>query len=252
MNRRAEALEALYQRYNKRCYVHPDPLECVYPYKRLEDREVAAFIAASLAYGNVRQILKSVSTALSKMGNSPFDYLQSGDRTDFYQDYAGFVHRFATGRHVAAMLCGVKRLIDRYGSLYEAFKSGSAASDANYLPALKRFTDKLRDLSPESPGHLVAAPEKGSACKRLNLFLRWMIRCDDVDPGGWHSLSAARLIVPLDVHMHRACCNLNFSARKQANMKTAVEITAGFAAIAPHDPVRYDFVLTRPGIRGVW
>jgi uncharacterized protein (TIGR02757 family) len=95
----------------------------------------------------------------------------------------------------------------------------------------------------------VPSPVGGSACKRLNLFLRWMVRQDGVDPGGWDNVPQSKLIVPVDTHMHRICLRLGLTTRKQANMATALEITEGFRALAPDDPVRYDFSLTRLGIR---
>ena len=245
-------LESLYRAYNRRQYVHPDPLECLYGYEAAADREVAAFAAAALAYGNVRHILNSVRAVLAQMGDSPVQYLTASGKQRLYADFSGFVHRFARGRHVAAMLAGLKGVITEYGSLQEAFAAGDADTDATYVPALCAFIEKIRAYAPEDPGHLLAAPQKGSACKRLFLFLRWMVRCDDVDPGGWDRMSAAKLVVPLDTHMYRACCGLGFTGRRQANLKTALEITAGFARLVPEDPVRYDFVLTRPGIRGGW
>jgi len=96
---------------------------------------------------------------------------------------------------------------------------------------------------------LLPCPEKGSACKRYHLYLRWMVRKDAVDPGGWDGISASKLIVPLDVHMHRICMGLGLTSRAQADLKTALEVTQRFRAIVPEDPVRYDFALTRTGIR---
>ena len=96
---------------------------------------------------------------------------------------------------------------------------------------------------------LLPSPSAGSACKRLNLFLRWMVRQDNVDPGGWDSVSPAKLIIPLDTHMHRIGRRLGLTPRRQADLRTAIEITEGFRGICPSDPVRYDFALTRLGIR---
>ncbi|MCF8110751.1 MAG: TIGR02757 family protein [Desulfobacteraceae bacterium] len=245
-------LESLYLKYNRRKYVHPDPLECIYAYENVSDREVAAFVAAALAYGNVRQILKSVNAALAIMGPSPRSYLMDAERDEIFSDFSGFVHRFAKGPHMAAVLVGLKGVISEYGSLQDAFVSGVSDGESTYVPALAGFAEKIRIQSPQDPGHLIPYPEKKSACKRLWLFLRWMVRCDDVDPGGWEKLSCSKLVVPLDTHMYRACCGLGFTGRRQADMKTALEITAGFAGMVPDDPVRYDFVLTRPGIRGEW
>ncbi|MCF8028400.1 MAG: TIGR02757 family protein [Desulfobacteraceae bacterium] len=248
----AADLEALYQKYNRRRYVRPDPLECVYDYPETKDREIAAFAAAALAYGQVGQIVKSVRMVLDKMGPSPRRYLENAGIEDLYADFDGFVHRFATGRHVAAMLAGLKGLVERYGSLEQAFAQGAGPDDLTYAPALGAFVSEMARHWPENPGHLVAVPEKGSACKRLFLFLRWMVRCDAVDPGGWDQMRPAKLVIPLDIHMYRACCQMGLTDRRQASLKTALDITAGFAQLVPHDPVRYDFVLTRPGIRGPW
>lgn len=245
-------LEALYQKYNKRKYVHPDPLECVYRYENVLDREIAAFLASALAYGNVGQILKSVNTALEIMGPSPRRYLMDSATDSFFSDFSGFVHRFARDYHIAGMLSGIKQVVLEYGTLQDAFLEGASAEDSTYFFALSAFAEKIRENSLQDPGHLVSCPQKKSACKRLWLFLRWMVRSDDVDPGGWEKLSTSKLVVPLDTHMYRACCGLGLTGRRQADMKTALEITAGFARMVPEDPVRYDFVLTRPGIRGDW
>ncbi|MFC1474950.1 TIGR02757 family protein, partial [bacterium] len=98
--------------------------------------------------------------------------------------------------------------------------------------------------------YLTPAPRRGSACKRMNLFLRWMVRRDDVDPGPWTDVPASKLVVPLDTHMHRISSGMGLTSRKQADLKTAIEITDAFRAISPEDPVRYDFALTRLGILG--
>jgi len=117
------------------------------------------------------------------------------------------------------------------------------------LPALGRFVDELCSAAGGLDDHLLPRPERGSACKRLNLWLRWMVRRDAVDPGGWTGVSPAQLVVPLDVHMHRICRALGLTRREAADLRTAVEITDAFRSFAPDDPVRYDFALTRLGIR---
>ncbi|MGM0452202.1 MAG: TIGR02757 family protein [Thermodesulfobacteriota bacterium] len=245
-----QRLEALYASYNQRCYVSPDPLEVLYHYPDIRDREIMAFIAAALAYGNVGQILNSIGRVRAIMGAAPLDYVVYGKPSDFTVDFTGFKHRFAAGGHMAAMLVGLKCLITEHGSLQNAFAASFSASDSTCLPALDAFVTKLRNACAQpDPGHLIALPRKGSACKRLLLFLRWMVRNDAVDPGGWEKCPAEKLVVPLDTHMFRVCRTLNLTRRKQPNMKTALEITTGFARIMPADPVRYDFVLTRQGIR---
>lgn len=249
-NRLKKKLDELYVLYNRPSYVHPDPLEFLYDYKHIRDREIVGFIAAVLAYGRVAQILKSVSIVLKTMGASPLSYVKSASSKSLRKDYSGFTHRFATGENMTALLMGMKQVIKNHGSLYEGFLYGFKSNHYTVLPALTAFAKKLTQIRGPSAGHLIPLPERGSACKRLNLFLRWMVRKDDVDPGGWEKIPTSKLIIPLDVHMHRAGIQLGFTTRKQADMRTALEVTDGFKKIAPKDPVRYDFALTRLGIRG--
>jgi len=249
-----QKLDDLYEQYNRRAYVHPDPLEFLYFYEHVRDREIVGLIASSLAYGKVAQILKSVSRVLKIMGESPFDYLCSTPESEILLHFDLFVHRFAKGKHLSALLIGIKHIIADYGSIYNCFVDGYSSSDDTIVPALTVFSQKIiassDDCCPVNhPGHLMPCPDKGSACKRLNLYLRWMIRCDDVDPGGWPGICASKLIVPLDTHMFKISGQLGLTDRKQANLKTAIEITEGFKNWAPADPVCYDFALTRFGIR---
>ncbi len=242
-------LERLYVLYNSRKWVHPDPLEFLYDYGDFKDREVAGLIASSLAYGRVAQILRSVSGVLEKMGPSPYDFLVSTTPSSLRRIFSDFKHRFTNGEDLALMLMGAKSVIKRFGSLYNCFLSGFNDDDETVLKGLSYLVNELRTNMNGRRNSLLPLPEKGSACKRWNLFLRWMVRKDHVDPGGWNKVNPAKLIVPLDTHMHRICLLLKLTGRKNADMRTAMEITGSFRKIVPEDPVRYDFALTRPGIR---
>ena len=242
-------LDRIYTYYNSRKWVHPDPLEFLYEYSDFKDREVVGLIASSLAYGRVAQILKSVSGVLGKMGPSPYGFLQSTTPSSLRHVFLDFRHRFTTGEELAQMLIGAKSAIERYGSLYKCFLTGFNDYDETVINGLSFLVRELRaDLNGRS-NSLLALPEKGSACKRWNLFLRWMVREDHVDPGGWDKVDTAKLIIPLDTHMHRICLLLKLTDRKNVGMRTAMEITRAFRKIEPEDPVRYDFALTRLGIR---
>jgi uncharacterized protein (TIGR02757 family) len=120
--------------------------------------------------------------------------------------------------------------------------------DETVWDALGRFACELLSCGGLGACHLIPDPERGSACKRLLLYLRWMVRHDVVDPGGWEGVSAAKLVVPLDTHMFRLCRAMGFVTRKQASARAALEATAAFRRVMPDDPVRYDFALTRLGI----
>ena len=238
-------LDKLYRLYNKRQLVHPDPLEFLYKYSEALDREVVGIIASSLAYGRVAQILKSVDGILKPMGKHPFRFLQKTDPLRLMNVYKGFKHRFTTDREMVSLLSGVHRVIVKFGSLNRCFVAGLRAEDENVLPALGRFSKELACVSK----YLIPSPQDGSACKRLNLFLRWMVRQDDVDPGGWRGVSPAKLIIPLDTHMVNISKKLGITARKTANIRMAEEITTAYKTVNFDDPVKYDFALTRFGIR---
>lgn len=241
-------LEALYKKFNTRKYVHPDPIELIYQYKRVKDREIAALIASSLAYGRVAQILKSVSGVLESMGDSPHDFLMNATPRSLHKTFQGFYHRFATGKHLIDMLLGVKTMVQKHGSMNQCFLSALSPEHENVLPAMTCFCEQLWK-GKKIPGHLVPRPEKGSACKRMNLFLRWMVRKDRIDPGGWTGISKSKLIMPLDTHIHKIGLGLNMTRLKQANMRATLEITTKFRELSPHDPTKYDFALSRLGIR---
>jgi len=242
-------LERLYGLYNSRKWVHPDPLEFLYNYSELRDVEIVGLIASSLAYGRVAQILKSVSSVLEKMGTSPYDFLLSATPSSLGRIYSDFKHRFTTGDELARMLIGARSVIKRYGSLYDCFLSGYSDQDDTVLNGLSFLVTELGKKSKGQKNTLLALPEKGSACKRWNLYLRWMVRKDRVDPGGWARICPSRLIIPLDTHMHRICLLMGLTKQKNRGMRMALEITDSFKKIEPKDPVRYDFALTRLGIR---
>ncbi|MFC1580693.1 TIGR02757 family protein [Thermodesulfobacteriota bacterium] len=244
-----ERLEALYRSCNCRKYVHPDPLEFLYPCSDPGDRELVGLIASSLAYGRVAQILKSVSTVLEPMGPSPRAFLRRSSPDALKSLYRTFKHRFSTGEELVSLLLGARDVLDDYGSLEECFHAGLGSQDDTIFPALCAFVKALGVSGNGPPNSLLPLPERGSACKRLNLYLRWMVRQDDVDPGGWNRIPLSKLIIPLDTHMHKISVATGFTRRRQADMRTAIEVTRAFQRFSPEDPVRYDFVLTRLGIR---
>jgi len=244
-----ERLDDLYRRYNRRAFVHPDPIEFLYEWEDVREREIVALVAATLAYGRVRQILTSVQRALAPMGPSPRRFLERSSHAELEAIYADFRHRVVKGRDLAHMLFGMKALVERFGSLETCFLSGVESADETVVPAMRAFLHLLVGCAGNGCGHLLPAPSSTSACKRVHLYLRWMVRRDAVDPGGWEDVSPAKLVVPLDTHMHRIARDLAFTERRQADLATALEVTAAFRQVRPDDPVRYDFALTRLGIR---
>lgn len=244
-----ETLNDLYTALNQRKYVHPDPLEFLYDYDDLPNREVVGIVASALAFGNVGSILKSVKFVLDKMVPTPVRFLRQGSMTSFSDVFSDFKHRWADGAQLVSFLVGIKGAIQRYGSLQDTFLACINEDEPTLTETTRRFIAELMADTDDTCGSLLPTPAGRSACKRVHLFLRWMVRNDAVDPGGWDKVDPKKLIVPLDTHMHKIGLALKFTRRKTADMQTAMEITAGFQARQPEDPVRFDFALTRLGIR---
>jgi len=217
--------------------------------------EIVAFLAAELAYGRVLQIKQSLAELLGRMGDSPFEFVQNFDEHK-RRKLKDFKHRFTSGGDISDLLILLKGVFGQHGSIERFFVQGYSPSDKNIIPALSKFCDLLLDMYAKAHNgritkglsYLLPRPASGSACKRLNLFLRWMVRDDDVDVGLWKSVDKAKLIVPIDVHMGRLCRILGLYDRKTISLSTAVKITENFAEIEPADPVKYDFALSRIGI----
>lgn len=194
--------------------------------------------------------MRSVSGVLDKLGPSPCEFLLNSSQDSLLSLFAQFKHRFTTGSELVEMLLGAARVVRRYGSLHQCFAAGLKEEHETVLPAACAFVEKLAPWQGENRSSLIPSPSRGSACKRLNLFLRWMVRADEVDPGGWDQVPASKLVVPVDTHIHRIGLFLGFTNNKCANINCALELTNAFKRFAPDDPVRYDFALTRLGMRG--
>ncbi len=247
MDKLKNRLNTIYAEYNKREYVDPDPLVFLYNYTDKKNREIAGFIAACCAYGRVEMIMKTIDHILNQLVPSPHEYLMEKRKKDIAEDFKDFQYRFANEHHLVNLLWGIRNVLIDYSSLENCFCSGWTEDDENVINGLTHLYDHISGN--REAGHLLADPGKKSACKRSHLFLRWMVRKDLVDPGGWDRVNPCQLIVPLDTHMYKTGIMLGFTKRKSRDIKTALEITRGFKTIAPDDPVRYDFCLTRFGIR---
>ena len=225
--------------------IEPDPLQLVLRYDDPRDQEVAGLIAAAFAYGRADIIVKNIGAVLDKMIPSPHRYLRTFDPREASRRFAGFAHRF----HKTPDLVSFLGCIARHESLGRLFEECYDPRDADIAPSLSRFVERLlpEDASP-TLRYLLTSPEDGSACKRMNLFLRWMIRRTPPDLGIWTFADPAKLVMPLDTHIHRITTFLGLSERKTADWKTARAITDRLAVFDAADPVRYDFALCRLGI----
>ncbi len=242
----SDILEMIHSRYNRKEFIYPDPLVFVLKYSNIYDKEVAGLISSSLALGRVDQILIAVEKVLLKTV-TPFDYLKKSSYRDIENDFSDFSYRFFKTEQISSYLFSIGNIIRRYGSVGDFFYS-SYSRERNLLKVLDLFHDEVISGAENSPGILITAPARGSACKRQFLFLRWLVRNDAIDPGGWDFVDKKDLLVPLDTHMMKIGHYLGFTGAKTASLKTAMEITDNFRCYDESDPVRFDFSLTRLGI----
>jgi len=240
-----ETLELLYARAERS--TTPDPIALVRRYAEPADREVAGWIASAFAYGRVRQILASVGGLLDSLGPHPARAI--AERTFEARDMDFFRHRFHGPADAASLLSLIGEAIRREGSVGRFFER-RFAPDRTVFGMLNRVSDEVLSWRPPSATlqFLLPRPGDGSACKRWNLYLRWMVRSDAMDFGLWRGIPASALIVPTDTHIHRVSRRLGLTRRKSADWKTAEEITARLARLDPEDPVKYDFALCQLGV----
>jgi uncharacterized protein (TIGR02757 family) len=185
------------------------------------------------------------------MGTSPYDYLMNAGLQSLKDSFLSFKHRFTTGEEAACLLYAAREMIESYGSLNKAFLEGYKEGHESVLEAMLAFSNKINNQARNSCCSLMPSHTGGSAFKRVNLYLRWMVRSDEVDPGGWKKIPVSKLLIPLDVHMSRISAILGFTSRKQSDLKTVLEVTESLKKIDKDDPIRYDFALTRIGINKI-
>jgi len=252
-----ERLEALRRQWRS-LRLDSDPLLFAHRFADPADREVVAFVAASLAFGRVASIQASIARILAALGPRPAEFLEAWDEKDL-PALRTFQHRWVTGKDVEDFLRMVKRARRAHGSLGALFAAGDEDGDGDYTAALSSFHRNLLCLCPRSSAlsrglrFLLPSPAGGSACKRSHLFLRWMIRTEGFDLGLWTGglFTPARLLLPMDVHVHRIARRIGLTRRKAADLAASREATAWLRRISPADPVAYDWSLSRLGILGL-
>jgi uncharacterized protein (TIGR02757 family) len=247
------ALDAVRAREDLRARRAADPVDFVHRYRAKEDRELVAFVAASCAFGNVKAIRAKVGALLALVGDSPAR--AADEPAALRRRLAKWRHRVYRGEDVARLLVGARAIQREAGSLGAAFAEELARADAAepmrqaaWRDAVAAFCDRVRAAGGLRRGHLLPDARAGSALKRVMLFLRWMVRpADGIDLGLW-DVPTDRLLVPVDVHIHKLARNLGLTRRTDVSWRTAVEITAGLANLDAADPTRYDFSLCHMGM----
>ena len=251
------ALDRLYGSFN-----YPDsatdPIQIVRRWKTPEDREIVALCASALAFGRVSSVLQSVERVVRMMEGAPAAYVRTFDPHRQGAAFAGVVHRWTRGPDLVALLWIMRQMIDNAGSIEDFFLTGYDPGLEDIEPALDSFSRRALALDlraaygkvPKRPGvcYFFPRPSAGSGCKRLNLFLRWMVRRDGLDLGVWTRVSPAKLVVPLDTHVIRVGRCLGLTRRISPGWPMARDITASLRRLDAEDPVKYDFALCHLGM----
>jgi uncharacterized protein (TIGR02757 family) len=264
------ALEDLYLRFERRADV-ADPVRVAARWSDPADREVVAFCAAALAFGRVASVLASLGGLLAAMGPRPARFVREFEPRRHAAALATLGHRWTRGEDLAALLLVLRQMLREHGSIEACFAAGLAPGAPDVTGALEAFSRRALEIDvaeayragpPAEPARAATRrrsprpgvafffprPSDGSACKRLNLFLRWMVRRDAVDPGGWTAVSPSQLIVPLDVHVVRVGRCLGLTRYRSPGWRMAAEITASLRRLDAADPVKYDFALCHLGM----
>jgi uncharacterized protein (TIGR02757 family) len=253
-----ETLDRLYADFN-----HPDsatdPIQIVRRHTSDDDREVAGFVAASLAFGRVLSVLQSIERVLAVMGPSPAAYVRGFNPVRDARAFSAIVHRWTRGPDIATLVWLMRQMIDGAGSLEGFFLDGYDAAAPDIERALDSFSSRAIALDmkatygrvPKRPGvcYFFPRPSRGSGCKRLNLFLRWMVRRDALDLGVWRRVSPSKLVIPLDTHVIRVGKSLRLTTYASPGWRMARDITASLRRLDPDDPVKYDYSLCHLGMR---
>jgi uncharacterized protein (TIGR02757 family) len=256
-------LDTFLDNFPRERHLSNDPVQFVHRYADQRDREIAGLVASAFAYGNVKSVLRSVDAALSFLGPAPSKVISAFDPKRDLRRLRGFYHRFNTSRDLAVMFWIMRRSLEDYGSLESLFAAGLSPDDTGIESALEQFSTKLLGFGHEQfyprgelkrrigVRFLFPRPSEGSACKRMNLFLRWMVRPEDgIDCGVWSSASPRQLVIPLDTHIARISTYIGLTSMRSPGWSMAVDITQNLRGLHTEDPLRYDFALCHLGIAG--
>ena len=251
------ALERLYQTFDHADSAK-DPVHFIHRYTRRADQEIVGFLAAGLAFGRVTGILDSIEALLKVIGDRPANFIRQFDLKRDHVQIKALGHRWIRGNDLSALLIVLQRMLREFGSIEQFFLEGDNPGSLDISDALESFSVRALQTDVSSaygrvqlkPGirYFFPRPSAGSACKRLNLFLRWMARSDSIDLGVWKQLSPTRLIVPLDTHVIRVGRCLGLTHYVSPGWRMASDITASLRRINPVDPVRFDFSLCHIGM----
>lgn len=239
-------LDAAADLYNQPSFITNDPISVPHRFAGLQDREIIGFWVAMLAWGQRKTIINSALRLVELMDNAPYDFIKNHEEKD-RERFLDFKHRTFQATDTLYFLTFFQEYYQKNQSLEDAFARHLRPGDLTTENALIGFHRTFFD-HPYAPGRTkkhVATPERNASCKRLNMFLRWMVRRDNrgVDFGLWQKIQPAQLLIPLDVHVERVARRFGLLHRPQTDWKAVLELTENLRQFDPNDPVRYDFAL---------
>ncbi len=251
-NETKELLDSLYDRFNCADFIEVDPISIPHRYTSREDREVAGFFAATIAWGNRKAIVKSANRMMEYMDDVPHDFVMNASQAELLR-LEGYVHRTFNGLDFRDFVLCLRGIYNRCGGIGELFER-EYLEHGSMAKAISRFRAEffVEPHQPRCEKHL-SSIDKGAACKRTNMFIRWMVRSDSrgVDFGEWTKIPMSEIYMPLDVHSSNVARELGLLNRKQNDWKAVVELTSKLKEFDAQDPVKYDFALFSAGIDGL-
>jgi len=247
-----EFLEEKYDQYNPPGFITTDPISIPHSFDKKEDIEIAGFLVATIAWGQRTTIIDNGHRLMKIMGSSPYDFLMNHSfENDPHDDILNFKHRTFNGEDCLVFLRSLKNIYLQHGGLEKAFTDLFTACKGDGQKAISSFKDLFFSIPfPRRTQKHVADPLKNSSAKRINMFLRWMVRHDQrgVDFGLWRGLDPANLYLPLDAHTGNVSRKLGLLTRKQNDWKAVAEVTQQLKKLDPRDPVKFDFALFGLGV----
>ncbi len=243
-----DQLDELVERYNRPGFITNDPISLPHSFSKKQDIEIVGFFAASLAWGNRPTILNKCNDLINRMDNSPHDFIKNHQIED-RKSLLGFKHRTFNDTDLLFFVDFLQQHYQKNDSLEPAFFPKKRMTVKEGLIHFKDYAFQTEFAPARSKKH-ISSPSTKSACKRLNMFLRWMVREDDkeVDFGIWKSIKPSDLMCPSDVHVERNAKRFNLLTRKQTDWKATEELTSNLIKLDPKDPVKYDFALFGLGV----
>lgn len=243
-----EFLDAKVFQYNNPKFIESDPIQIPHQFTLKEDIEISAFLTATIAWGNRKMIIKNAQRMMDLLGNSPYDFIIN-HKEDHLERFEGFVHRTFNAIDIKFFIQSLKHIYLQNSGLESIFYSFSKADSMQF--AIHHFKSIFFQLEhPKRSEKHISDPLKGSAAKRINMFLRWMVRNDSsgVDFGIWKTISPSQLSCPLDVHSGTVARKLGLLNRSQNDAKALLELDSNLRKLDPKDPVKYDFALFGLGV----